>query len=120
MFPIAPGFVVIVVVGTLVIGAVVGVVSGLLSSVILRIGLHGIWKNAMLGAIAIPIGYILATITPVPHHTIYTPNGGGGETAEIVGRFQHPLIVAFILAAILPALRSLYRLRQTRMDQTAH
>jgi hypothetical protein len=114
MFPVAPIIVVIVFGGACVIGAVFGVLSGLLSAVILRLGLRGAWKDALLGAIAVPIGFFLAVITPLPQYTIYTPIGGGGEMEETVSRFQHPFLAAFILAAILPALRNLYRLRQSR------
>jgi hypothetical protein len=99
---------------------VFGVLSSLLSSLILRLGLRGTWKDAFLGAIAVPIGMFLVFITPWPENTIHTPNGGGGEMRVTMHTFQHPFVAAFVLAAILPALRSLYRLRQARKDQTAY
>jgi hypothetical protein len=119
MFPVPASFVVITFGGACVIGAVFGLLSGLLSSLILRLGLRGTWKDALLGAIAVPIGFFLAVITPLPQQTFYTPLSGGGEIEETVSRFQHPFLAAFILAAILPALRSLYRFRQARKGRVA-
>jgi hypothetical protein len=120
MFPIAPGIVLVVMVGASIIGAVFGVLSSLLGSLILKLSLRGIWKDAFLGAIAVPIGMFLVFITPWPENTIYMPNGFGGENTVTMHQFQHPFVAAFILAAILPALRSLYRLSQARKNQTAH
>jgi hypothetical protein len=119
MFPVPTTFVVITFGGACVIGAVFGVLSGLLSSAVLRLGLRGTWKDALLGAIAVPIGFFLVVIMPLPKYAIYTPIGGGGEMEETVSRFQHPFLAAFIFAAILPALRSLYRFRQARKGRVA-
>jgi hypothetical protein len=120
VFPIAPGTGVVVMVGASLIGAVFGVLSSLLSSLILRLSLRGIWKDVFLGAIAVPIGIFLVFITPWPKNTIYTPNGFGGVNTETMHQFQHPFVAAFVLAAILPALRSLYRFRRARKNQIAH
>jgi hypothetical protein len=119
VFPIATGIVVITMVATSLVGAVIGVLSGLLSSLILRIDLRGTWKDALLGAIAVPIGFFLVFITPWPENTVRTSIGGGSEMTETMNRFQHPFLAAFILAAILPALRSLYRFNQSKKRRVA-
>jgi hypothetical protein len=120
MFPIAPAIVVISMVAVALFGALLGVLSGLLSSLILRLGLRGVWKDALLGAIAVPVGFVLVFITPWPENTVRRPILGGGEMTTTMNTFQHPLLAALVLATILPALRSLYRFRQVRKNQIAH
>jgi hypothetical protein len=64
MFPIAPGIVELAMVGASLIGAVVEALSRLLTSLTLRLCLRGIWKDAILGPIAVPIGTFLVFMTP--------------------------------------------------------
>jgi hypothetical protein len=114
LFPIAPEIVVFSMVAVSLIGAVLGVLSGLLSSLILKLSLRGTWKDAVLGAVAVPIGFALVFITPWPENTARRPIGGGVEMTETTRMFPHPLLFAYILAAILPVLRNLYRFRRAR------
>lgn len=119
MFPIAPAIVVISMLAVALLGALVGFLSGLVCSLALKIGLRGAWKDVLLGAIAVPVGIVLVFITPWPENTIHRQIAGG-EMTTTMNTFQHPLLAALVLAAILPALRRYYRFRQGKKAQIAH
>lgn len=112
MFPIAPAIVAISFGVMCFAGAVLGVASGLLSALIWRLNLRGAWKDAVLGAIAIPVGFLLVFITPWPENTVRTTFGDGRYVDTTMHQFQHPFAVAFVLAATLPVLRQLFRRKQ--------
>ncbi len=115
MFPIAHTFTMAVIVGSCCIGLLLGAGTGFLSSLALELQRRGIWKDAILGLIAVPIGFILVSIIPVPQHTVYA-RIGNWQTQQAAQQFQHPLVLAFILAATLPICRNVWRFRHQRRD----
>ena len=114
MFPIAPAIVAISIGVVCLAGSALGVVSGLLSALILKLHVRVAWQDAILEAIAVPIGLFLVFITPWPENTVRRSIVGGGEIETTMHQFQHPFAVAFALAATLPLLRQLYRRKQAR------
>jgi len=106
---IAPEIVVMGVVVVCAIGAALGVLSGSLCSLIFRLNLSGTWKDAFLGAVAVPIGLFLVFITPWPENTVRRSIGGGSQMETTMNAFQHPLIVVFVLAVTFPVAHQLYR-----------
>lgn len=111
MFPTPITFTLIVVIACCAIGLLIGIVSGIVICLALRIPHGGTWKDAISGALAVPIGYIVAAIIPVPQHAIVT-TAASGKMTEIVRRFQHPLAIGFVLALVLPVLRRVYNLKR--------
>lgn len=114
MFPVGPEFVAIALFIACTIGALFGALCGLICSLLLRLDLRGIWKDALLGVVAVPAALFLVFVIPWPENTINTEIGGGGQMQETMSRFQHPFLAAFVLAALLPALRQLYRYGQLK------
>jgi hypothetical protein len=114
MFPIAPGFIIIALILVAIVGLIVGMLSGLLTSLILRLGRMGFWKDALLGGIGMFAGLIAAYTVPWPEYTVYTPIGGGGEMRETLHRFPYPFLMAYVVAAMLPIVRQIYRLKRSR------
>lgn len=112
MFQIAPEIIVLAISTMSFVGAVIGLSSGIVTSLILKVGLRGVWKDALLGAIAVPIGLVLVYIIPWPENTVRRPIAGGSEMETTMKTFQHPLAVAFVLALMLPILHNAYRYRR--------
>ena len=114
MFEIAPVIVIIGVSGLCLVGALVGLFSGVLVSLILKVRLRGTWKDALLGAIAIPVGLFLAFLIPWPENTVRRSTVGGGEMEITMRTFQHPVAAALGLALLLPVVRIGYRSWRSR------
>jgi hypothetical protein len=114
MFPIAPGIIAITLIFVAVIGVTIGLISGVVTSLILRLGRKGFWKDGLLGGVGMLAGLIAAYTVPWPEYIVYTPNGGGGENQETMHIFPYPFLVAYIGAAILPIVRQLYRIKRSK------
>ncbi len=99
MFPFPLSFVVIEFILTVIIGLIIGTLSGFLASIILRQRARGILKDACLGAIGFSITVVAEVIE----------RGTGVESSA--SHFQLPLIAAAIVAAILPALHQWFRFK---------
>ena len=113
MFPIAHTVTVVVIVVSCCVGLLLGVGTGFLSSLALKLQSRGIWKDAILGLISVPIGFVLVSIIPLPQHTV-DARIGNWQTQQTAQQFQHPLVFAFILAATLPICRNAWRFRHQR------
>ena len=84
-----------------VIGMAIGVITGSFLSLILKLGMRGLWWDALLGA----IGYVAANEAAIlMPWSRSTPANDVGTT-----------MVVMSLAAILPILRELYRFRKKKM-----
>ena len=114
MFPIATGAIVFFWVAATLAGMVTGLICGSLLARVLKIDLIGMWKDALLGGIGVFLGFFLTINMPWPENTITTIQRDGKVMQSTMHQFQHPFFVAYLFAAILPALHQLYRLRQGR------
>jgi hypothetical protein len=114
MFQMAPEIIVLAIAAMSFVGAVIGLLSATVSSLILKIDLRCVWKDALFGAIAVPTSLVLVYIVPWPENTVRRPIAGGGEMETTMNTLQHPLAVAFALASILPILHNIYRSRRSR------
>jgi uncharacterized membrane protein YeaQ/YmgE (transglycosylase-associated protein family) len=74
----------------------IGAVAGLLASVIFRVGVGGILRDALLGLAGIFIG-AFGTAILFPRNTVTTNSG------------LNPNVIAIITAALLPLFHELYR-----------
>src|SRR6266436_2766479 len=111
MFPIAPQVVVFFWAAAAVAGMVIGLLCGLLFARILKLNRTGIWKDALLGGIGVFVGFIAAIRMPWPENTVTAVMSDGKVVRTTMNQFQHPFLVAFIFAAVLPTLHQFYRLR---------
>ncbi len=100
------GYVVIAVVGLLI-----GLLSGFLSSVVLKPHVRALLKDGLLGALGSTIGFFVSDNMPWPRNTVTTSIGDHGVSQITMNRFQHPEMVAFAVAALVPVFRQLYRFR---------
>jgi hypothetical protein len=117
VFPIAPQAVVLFWAAAAVVGMVIGLLCGFLLARVLKLEKTGIWKDALLGGIGVFVGFIAAIKMPWPENTITTVASDGRVVQTTMNQFQHPFVVAYIFAAVLPALHQLCRLRQQRQKR---
>jgi uncharacterized membrane protein YeaQ/YmgE (transglycosylase-associated protein family) len=102
-----------------VIGMLIGLLTGWLSSIILKLHVGGFLKNALLGGLGSTIGFFASNNVPWPRNTVSTSLGDHGVARITMNRFQYPEIVAFIVAALFPIVRQIYRLRRSRQTRVA-
>jgi H+/Cl- antiporter ClcA len=112
MFQVATPIVIFVYVIFAFFGAAIGAVSGILFSVIFKLRAQGIVKDALFGAIGFVLTVIGCAVIPWPRNTISESVGPGLTVQTTMDRFQHPYIAAIIIAAALPALHQLFRLKR--------
>jgi hypothetical protein len=96
-------------------GMVIGGVSGCLVSLALRLGWRGALWDAPLGAVGLVGGFVGSVLIPWPRNTI-TYKVGDTVVSSTMNSYQHPDIVALVLAILLPVLREVYRLRRSRSN----
>jgi fructose-specific phosphotransferase system IIC component len=96
------------------LGVIIGMLSGLLTSLILRLGRKGFWKDALLGGIGTFIGLFAAYTVPWPEYTITSPSG----MQETMSRFPYPFLVAYVVAAMLPIIRQTHRYKLSRLSRS--
>ncbi len=94
-------------------GAAVGALVGFTLSFWLRLGAQSIWKDTLLGALGFVVGFVTSAVVPWPKNTIvYYANGT--QVTSTINRFQHPYLVALMLAILLPLANELYRSSRLR------
>jgi hypothetical protein len=96
-------------------GLLVGAALGAVTSVLLTKNLRwrGIFKDGLAGSIGFLAGIAGVSLIPTPPHTVMYISNGNVETTTTF-RYQHPLPVAFVVAALLPILRELYLFWRSR------
>jgi hypothetical protein len=114
MFPLAPDIIMFELVIMTVIGMMFGMLAGFPTSVALRLGRKGIWKDAILGGIGLLVGLFAAFTLPWPENTTTTLLSGGGVEQVTMRHFPHPFLVGNVFATIFPILRHLYRFSRSR------
>lgn len=81
----------------MLVGAIVGGLSGLTLSLLLKLGWAGIWKDSLLGSLGYVIGWAIFFL--------------------LLWGFNHspnPMIPSMGLAVLLPAIREIYRFSQAK------
>jgi len=119
MFPIVPQVVVLFWAAAALGGMVIGLVCGFLFARILKLKRAHIWKDALLGGVGVFVGFVATIEMPWPENTVTTVMGDGNVLHTTMNQFQHPFLVAYIFAALLPIFHQLYRLRQSTRNAPA-
>jgi hypothetical protein len=96
-----------------VVGMLIGFLTGFFISFFLKLRVRALLKDALLGAVGSTMGFFVSSNMPWSRNTITESIRDHGVAQITMNRFQYPEIVAFSLAAILPILRQLYRLRHS-------
>ncbi len=97
MFPVANSILVISFLIGVLIGAIAGSLSGLALSSLLKLSLHGIWKDSLLGSLGYVIGWaIFFLLLWLSKHSL------------------NPVITSFGLAVLLPGIREIYRFSRSK------
>jgi hypothetical protein len=112
MFEIGPAAIAFGYIVIALLGATIGAVSGILFSLIFKLRVRGIVKDALFGAIGSVLTVIGCAVIPWPRNTISESVGPGLTVQTTMNRFQHPYIAAIIVAATLPALHQLFRFKR--------
>jgi hypothetical protein len=89
-------------------GMAIGAITGCLVSLLTKGGRHGILKDAFLGSCGYLAGFVACIFTPWPRNSITYRLEGGTEVTSTMNRYQHPEVVAVIIAILLPLLHELY------------
>jgi hypothetical protein len=113
VFAISPVIIVFALFLMVCVGVGAGALCGLLASMVLKLGTHGILKDAVLGGVGFLAGFFGSISLPWPQNTIKY-HVGDISVASTMHTYQHPYNVAFAIALILPALHELYRFKQSR------
>jgi uncharacterized membrane protein YeaQ/YmgE (transglycosylase-associated protein family) len=100
-----------------VLGSIIGVLSGMLASKVFKLRMQGITKDAFTGAIGSVAAVIACAVVPWPRNTISESLGAGLRVETIMNRFQHPYLLATLVAVIVPALHQFIRFRKARRSQ---
>jgi hypothetical protein len=112
VFPISPVIVVIFLIVASVAAVVIGALSGLLSSLIMKRGLHLVWMDAFFGPIGFWVGFFGCLYMPWPRNTVTAHFENGGTVSTTMNMYQHPWRVAVVGAILLPILHELYEFRR--------
>ena len=97
-----------------VVGMVIGGLSGWLTCLLTRIGSRRVFRDALIGAFGILSGLLVCIYLPWYQNTISYRLSGGVQVTSTADTYQHPEPVAVLVAAILPMLYELNRFRRER------
>jgi hypothetical protein len=114
VFPIASEVVVLFWAAAAAAGMVIGLLCAFLLARVLKLETMGVWKDALLGGIGVLVGFIVAIKMPWPENSVSSVASDGRVVQTTMHQFQHPFVVAYIFAGVLPTLHQLWRLRQQR------
>ena len=98
-------------------GAVIGALTGWLTSLSTKCGQLGVWKDALLGSVGFLVGLIGTILMPWHENTVTEKLEGGGTVTTTMSMYQHPVRIAIVIAVLLPILHELYRFRRVRSNQ---
>jgi hypothetical protein len=94
-------------------GAIAGALVGSALAFSLKLGMRGVWKDALLGALGFLLGFVASALLPWPRNTVVY-HIDGTQVTSTMSRFQHPYAIAFTLAILLPVANELYRSSRSR------
>jgi hypothetical protein len=107
-------------VGYALAGAALGVFTGMLAALVLKLRISGITKDCLFGSFGFLLGLVAVAFTPWPENTISYHTDGGTLVSSTMNRYQHPVRVGIVVAIILPLLRTAYRFkRESSVKPTA-
>jgi hypothetical protein len=113
--PVSVGMWVYLTVMATLTGMAIGVVSGRLACLVLRLSWCGALWDASLGAVGFVGGFVGSVLMPWPRNTI-TYKLGDTVVSSTMNSYQHPYRVALVLAVLLPVLREFYRWQRSRSN----
>lgn len=112
MLPALPPFVVVALLLLYALaGALVGMLSGLLTALAFRSRCRLV-VDAVLGWAGFLLGFVVVVLVPW-HNTISYELSGGTKVISTMSRYQHPERVATVVAATLPLIHEIWRRRTT-------
>jgi hypothetical protein len=97
----------------LFIGLVVGVAMGLVACLVLRlkIRLRDVITDSIFGALGFSVAWEMVLL--VPWRNTITYRVGDTVVTSTMNHFQHPDLLAYITACLLPALHEIHRFRKS-------
>jgi H+/Cl- antiporter ClcA len=96
------------------IGMIVGALTGFLASLILRLKIRfrDILTDGILGLLGFPLAFEVVLL--IPWRNTITYHVGDTLVTSTMNHYQHPDLVAYSTAILLPVLHELYRFKTTR------
>jgi hypothetical protein len=107
MFPVSHALIAMFLIVYALAGAVTGALAGSALSFSLKLGMRGVWKDILLGALGFLLGFFASVLLPWPRNTVVY-HIDGTQVMSTMSRFQHPYAIAFTLAILLPVANELY------------
>lgn len=114
MIPMSYVLLVFLVLVNACIGTALGVTLGSVVAVVLRTGFRGVLLDGALGAIGFLAGLAACVIVPWPRNTV-TYSSGGTTWTSTMNSYQHPYLVASVIACFLALLHEFYRYSRKTM-----
>jgi hypothetical protein len=98
------------------IGSAVGALTGLFASIALRLTIQfrDVAINGILGAVGFPLGFVAALL--IPWRNTLTYSAGDTLVTSTMNHYQHPNLVAYIVAVVLPILHELRCFRSSKEE----
>jgi predicted Co/Zn/Cd cation transporter (cation efflux family) len=101
VFPLSPTLVAYFFFICILLAMGTGAATGAVASCCLRLPVHGILRDALLGAAGFLVGFaVIVLVRPLGH--------------ALVNHFISPIAVALVVAAMFPLSRAIFRLRHPR------
>jgi Na+-driven multidrug efflux pump len=113
VIPIPPILVLFYAIAHTLGGVATGAVSGFVASLAVKSKKRHAIRHAFLGVLGFWVGFIGCLFMPWPENTI-TYYVGHTKVQETATHYQHPFIVGYAVAILLPVLYEIIRLRQSR------
>jgi hypothetical protein len=111
MFPVPWPVIALFVVAYAAVGLTVGAATGWLISLYRPEVQRKILTDAILGSLGFVAGFFGCAFVPWPQNTVVEQLSGGATVATTMSRYQHPELVAVVIAVVLPLLYELFRRR---------
>jgi uncharacterized membrane protein YeaQ/YmgE (transglycosylase-associated protein family) len=119
MFPV-PWFVIALYLAAYALaGMGIGAITGWLVSLLTKRGREGLLKDALLGSFGYLAGFFVCIFMPWPQNTVVSQIEGGGSVATTLSRYQHPELVAIVIAVFFPLLYELSRWKKRKTSSLA-
>ena len=120
MLPVPPIVYVVFVLLYCAAGLTIGAACGWLVSFASRSNRSKVRHDSAFGLLGFWIGFFGAIYMSWHENTVIERLAGGGIETTTMNSYQHPVRVAIVVAALLPILYEIYRLRQARKQRSTN